>query len=321
VNVKASKIPRRPVEYIWKEHIPYGMLSIVAGAPGKGKSTLALDIAAEVSHDEPVIVSSYEEPTQESIIPKLEAAGADMDNVDVQKYRFPGGIKKLTKYVESEGARLLIMDTASDHSPASIYHVRDIRTTFEPLVELCDQTDLAILMVSHTVKKVDLKADPLNAIGGSQGGLAAMCRVAYLFGLSPKDLDERVLVQLKCNIDYDRPTLKFGMDVHEFDDGMTAPFLIDLGKTNATAYEVFQAQPKSDPKKMENIAEWMIESLFAAGGQVNGKQMIDKGRELGYTSRMVLRVRDHLEIEDIEGNWKLPPVPLEANIEEEDGRE
>jgi hypothetical protein len=72
---------------------------------------------------------------------------------------------------------------------------------------------------------------------------------------------------------------------------------------------------------MENIAEWMIESLFNAGGQLNGKKMIEKGRALGYTSRMILRVRDHLEIEDIEGNWKLPPVPLEANIEEEDGRE
>lgn len=319
--MKASKIPRRPVEYIWKEHFPYGMMSIIAGAPGKGKSTLALKIAADVSHEEPVIVSSYEEPTAESIVPKLEAAGADMDNVDIQKYRFPGGIKRLTKYVESEGARLLIMDTASDHSPASIYHVRDIRNSFEPLVELADSSDLAVVMVSHTVKKIDLKADPLNAIGGSQGGLAAMCRVAYLFGYSPKDIDERVLVQLKCNVDYDRPTIKFGMDVHEFDDGMTAPFLIDVGRTNATANDVFQAQPKSDPKKVEEVAEWMVESLFNAGGMLPGKDMISRGREHGFSSRMVLRVRDQLEIEDIEGNWKLPPVPLEANVEEEDERE
>jgi hypothetical protein len=319
--MKASKIPRRPVEYIWKEHFPYGMMSIVAGAPGKGKSTLGLKVAADVSKEEPVIVSSYEEPVSESIVPKLEAAGADMDNVDIQKYRFPGGIKKLARYVESEGARLLIMDTASDHSPASIYHVRDIRSTFEPLVELCDQTDLAIIMISHTVKKIDIKADPLNAIGGSQGGLAAMVRCAYLFGYSPKDIDDRVMVQLKCNIDYDRPALKFAMDVHEFDDGMSAPFLIDLGKTSTTAVDVFQAQPKADPKKLENVAEWMIESLYNAGGKAKVKSMMDRGRELGYTSRMIRRVADQLEIEDTEGVWALPPVPLEANIEEGDERE
>jgi hypothetical protein len=318
--LKASKIPRRPVEYIWKEHFPYGMMGIVAGAPGKGKSTFALKVAADVSHEEPVIVSSYEEPTSESIIPKLEAAGADMDNVDIQKYRFPGGIKKLARYVESEGARLLIMDTASDHSGASIYHVRDIRTTFEPLVELCDETDLSVLMVSHTVKKIDIKADPLNAIGGSQGGLAAMVRVAYLFGYSPSDVDERCLVQLKCNIDFDRPSLRLGMDVHEFDDGMTAPFLTDLGTTRASALDVFQAQPKPDPAKLENTAEWLVENLFANGGVLPEKEIIEKGREQGYNSRMIRRVSDHLELEKLEGNWKLPPVPLEANVEEGDER-
>jgi hypothetical protein len=173
-------------------------------------------------------------------------------------------------------------------------------------------------MISHTVKKIDLKADPLNAIGGSQGGLAAMVRCAYLFGFSPKDMDERVLVQLKCNIDFDRPSLKFGMDVHEFGDGMTAPFLTDLGTTSVSAMDVFQAQPKADPKKLEDTAEYIINTLYEAGGPLSEKQMIEGARELGISARMVRRVSDQLELEKNEGFWKLPPVPLEANVEEED---
>lgn len=316
--MKASKIPRRPVEYIWKEHVPYGMMTIVAGAPGKGKSTFALKVAADVSHEEPVIVSSYEEPAAESIVPKLEAAGADLDNVDIVRYRFPGGLKKLADQVNHEGVRLLIMDTASDNTNASIYHVRDIRTAFEGLIDLCDETDLAVLMVSHTVKKIDLRADPLNAIGGSQGGLAAMVRCAYLFGFSPHDIDERILVQLKCNVDYDRPALKFNMDVHEFDDSMTAPYLMDAGKANVNAYQVFGAQPQPDPAKLENTAEWMVNYMLEAGGSLLMSNVVKEGNKQGFTSRMIRRVADHIGIESIEGLWKLPPMPLEANVEPEE---
>lgn len=315
--MRASKIKRRPVEYIWEEHIPYGMLSIVAGAPGKGKSTFGLKVAADVSHDDLVIVSSYEEPEEESIVPKLEAAGADMDNVEIRKFRFPGGLKRLEKFVKDEGARLLIMDTASDHSPASIYHVRDIRTSFEPLVDMCRETDLAILMVSHTIKKVDLKADPLNAIGGSQGGLAAMVRCAYLFGYAPGDIDTRALVQLKCNVDLDRPGLMFEMDVHEFDDGMTAPYLLSKGRTNTSAMNVFTAQPRPDPTKLEAIAEWLVERLSTEMEPMPETKIKEEAKEQGHGLRNLRRVADILEINRTEGFWKLPPMPLEANVEDE----
>lgn len=328
--MRASKYSRRKVEYIWKEHIPYGMMSITAGPPGKGKSTFGLRIAADVSHEEPVIISSYEEPTEESIIPKLEAAGANMGNIEILKMRFPRDNKKLSEMVKKDGFRLIIMDTAIDNTNGNIYAPKDIRNSVEFLVEFCNQSDLAAHLITHTIKNINLKADPLAAIGGSQGGLSAMVRIAYLFGNSPHDIDERALVQLKCNVDYDRPGLKFELDVHEFDDGVTAPFLIDGGTCSYKPVQIFTAEPKNDPSKLEFAAEWLVETLKKAGGELPFKTLGEMAKGAGIRSRLIRRVAEEVGIDEststdgaLDGAlvWKLPPLPLEANIDNIAGKE
>ena len=52
-----SDIPQNKPEWLWEGHIPRGMLTIIAGDPGQGKSAVALDIAARVSSGKPFIHS------------------------------------------------------------------------------------------------------------------------------------------------------------------------------------------------------------------------------------------------------------------------
>lgn len=42
-------IPSRPIEWLWPERIPLGRLTLIAGDPGIGKSTLATDITARTT--------------------------------------------------------------------------------------------------------------------------------------------------------------------------------------------------------------------------------------------------------------------------------
>lgn len=302
----ASGVQRRLVEWLWKEHIPYGMISMIAGWPEKGKSTLMSRIAADVSHKYPVIMSTYEDAIAEIAFPRLEAAGANLDNIHFWKggILLPTDMAALRREIDTLGAMLVVMDPAASHTTASIYHATNIRTAFGPLVEIADDTDAAMVFVHHLIKKVDLKADPLAAVGGAGGGLSAMIRVAYLFGESPDDPDERMLVHLKCNIAPPRVGLKFELDVLELDDDVDAPFLEYRGTHSLSADKVFTARPKLNPEKMELLAEWLVANLRE--GPMNADKIMEGAIKAGFTKRMTGRVVDLLEIEKVKKKWKLP---------------
>jgi hypothetical protein len=255
----------------------------------------------------------------EVIRPKLEAAGADLDLIDVQKLSFPYCLKNATspfrRAVEKEGCQLLILDTVSDNTDASIYNVRQIRDALGPLVEYADLNDVAVVCVTHSIKKVDLKADPLAALGGSQGGLGAMARAAYVWGYSVEDEDERVLAQLKCNIAARRKSLSFEMDVKTFEDGISAPYLTYLGETKQNAIRTFAALPDgTDPKKIEAAAEFLIETLRHTDGNIGEDRLTALAAEAQLSMKKIRVAAEVVEVKISRGIWSLPPHPLEANI-------
>jgi hypothetical protein len=317
--MKASKITARPVEWIWQEHIPYGMLSCIGGPPDRGKSTVGIKIVADVTREGiPVWVSSYEEPMAEVIRPKLEAAGADLDLVEVAKIKFPQALRDNSPFrraVENDGVQMLLMDTISDNTDASIYNVRQIRDAMGPLGEYANETDLAVVAITHSIKKIDPKADPLAAIGGSQGGLNALVRAAYAWGYSADDEDERVLSHLKCNIAARRPSLKFEMDVRVFEDGISAPYLNFLGRTKQQALRTLTALPQgTDPKRLEAHAEWLIETLKAALGSMDEDKIIALAAADLMSVKKLRTAAEATGVTTRKGLWRLPPDPLEANI-------
>jgi hypothetical protein len=90
--VPISSITRKEVHWLWKDRIPLGKLTVLAGDPKLGKSLLALDIAARVSAgtDFPdgsrppvgaVLIISAENDAADTIRPRLEVAGANLDRV------------------------------------------------------------------------------------------------------------------------------------------------------------------------------------------------------------------------------------------------
>jgi AAA domain len=48
-SIRAADVPREPVRWLWRERIPRGMISLVAGRPGEGKSLFTNLVGADVS--------------------------------------------------------------------------------------------------------------------------------------------------------------------------------------------------------------------------------------------------------------------------------
>lgn len=88
VLVKGSDLRPQPVRWLWQYWLALGKLHILAGAPGQGKTTIALAMAATVtigghwpdgSRCAPgnVLIWSGEDDPEDTLLPRLLAAGAD----------------------------------------------------------------------------------------------------------------------------------------------------------------------------------------------------------------------------------------------------
>src|SRR5947199_10268981 len=86
---RASDIAPRAVRFLYRERVPVGMVTLVAGRPGGAKSALLTHLAATVSHQHEVIVSHWEATKREVVRPRLEAADANLSRIDVRRIRLP----------------------------------------------------------------------------------------------------------------------------------------------------------------------------------------------------------------------------------------
>jgi KaiC/GvpD/RAD55 family RecA-like ATPase len=202
---------------LWRERIPRGMISLVAGPPGQGKSLFAYFVAAEASHSGGVIYSTGEESLRKAARSWLEAAGAVLEQVIFWRPELPRDLDKLHDQIVQTDANLVVLDPVAAQLGVSIFNDQDVRRALSPLNEVAEETKAAILLISRTTKRIDKRAHPMDAIGGSGGGLRGAARVAFLFGPNPDDSDERLLACVKSNIGPEPATFAFEIDVDYLD--------------------------------------------------------------------------------------------------------
>ena len=124
---RASDIAVRPVHWLWADRVALGTLALLGGREGIGKSTVAYQLAADLTQgrldgvylSEPraVIVAATEDSWGHTIVPRLMAAGADLDRVyrvDVQTYAgfetglsLPRDLTALGEAVGQQGLQLV----------------------------------------------------------------------------------------------------------------------------------------------------------------------------------------------------------------------
>lgn len=123
---RMSEIEPVSIDWLWNQHLPIGKLVLVDGDPNARKSTLMADWAAIVSTGRPwpdgdahsdsggVVMVSGEDDAADTIVPRLMAAGADLDRViNLQPPAFGSFVDDLDVLmaaVSSVSARIVILD-------------------------------------------------------------------------------------------------------------------------------------------------------------------------------------------------------------------
>jgi len=214
----ASDVKAEPVEWLWTDRVPLGMVTVFGGFPGVGKSTILYDLAARTSREgRKVVVVTAEDHLAAVVRPRLEAADAHLGNVVLYtgEVTLPESVSELEELVREDDAALLILDPLVAFIGDGVNTHRDhhVRRVLAPLGDLAESTTAAVVVIIHTNKGTS--SDPLMRISGSVGFTGA-ARSVIVAADDPNDDTRRILAVAKSNLAKMPPALAYrlvGADV------------------------------------------------------------------------------------------------------------
>lgn len=341
--IRAEDVEPEKVEWLWRERIPRGMLTVVAGRPEQGKGLFAAYLAAEVSRTPvvntatgeirygQVLYSAIEDAHGLMTRPRLEAAGANLSNVHLWRFQIPAMMAELEAHIIEKNIDLVVMDPVSAHLSHGVSkHSDKIRTVLNPLTELLEATGCALLMVEHVNKRVPKGSHPLNAIGGSGSGIPAASRMAYVLGKDPADEDSRMLCAVKSNLRSTPKAVRFEVDTTDIDKIGVVPFLgLEDDDVEFDPMRLFEGKAEAGavgrpPDKRAAACEWLTNYLFDAGEPVKSGQVMEDAKQYGMSAKTLRRAADEMGVlRNPPGGgrnctWELPQEIIDALADDDD---
>jgi hypothetical protein len=224
-----SHVPAQTVTWLWTHRLALGKLAMLDGDPDKGKSLVTLDLCARLTTGAPfpdgspspgpsnVLIMNAEDGAADTVRPRLEAMGADLDRAFILLrgdrsgtaiIGLPSDIRALDAALERTRAKLVIIDpiVAFLDPVVQVGNDSSVRRALVPLADLAEQHQCAMILVRHLNKTGGHHA--MYRGGGSIGFLAA-CRSGWLVGVLPRQPHQRVLAVIKNNLAPPQPSLKY----------------------------------------------------------------------------------------------------------------
>ena len=311
--LRGDAVVLEPVRWLWRGFLPAGMLTIMGGAPGCGKTTIALSLAATVTRGgtwpdgtrcaQPgdVIVWSGEDPPAVTAA-RLTAAGADMarvyfvDGVSDGEAFDPGRDMLLLEATAERLAapRLLILDPIVSAVAGDSHKGAEVRRSLQPVVDLAQRLSCAVLGITHFSKGTGGR-DPVERVTGSIAfaALARLVLVAAKVKAEPGDEGEarRVMIRAKSNIGPDDGGFAYGLERIEVAPEVEGQRVRWLEALDGTARELLaeaEAEPADDAADGPgDVAAWLRELLSA--GPVPARDVKRHADDAGYSWRTTQR--------------------------------
>jgi len=318
----ASAIKPRRVRWLWDGRVAYGTLALLAGREGLGKSTLAYQVAADITRGEldgedkgnprAVIICASEDSWEHTIVPRLIAAGADLDKVfrveiathdDVNRgLSLPKDFLEVAWAAEQTGAGLLVLDPLMSiiDTKLDTHRDRELRQALEPLAKLADRSRMAVLGLIHHNKSGS--TDALQLVMGSKA-FTAVARSVHTCITDPDDDTQarRLFATSKNNLGrLDLPVLGFtitGHAVETEDDGTAWTGRLNwTGEVEGNMHELMTRSADPERGATSEAAEWLRGYLSEHGGEHDKVSIEKAGRASGHTSRTLQRAAKRLDV-------------------------
>ena len=333
-----ADIDREPIEWLWPGRIPLGKITQIAGDPKLGKSQITCTLAAALSTGGSfpggtsaprgsVIFITCEDDPEDTIGPRLDAAGADSRKIYLLDWtvRRQGGkpmrqhfdigrdAEALEAMIRDIGdVKAIIIDPISAYmGKADSYKTADVRGALVPIQALAYRHSVAVILVSHLNKNTNGQNAKARVAGA---GFVAVSRSNWLVTEDPADetRERRLLCPLGTNLAKGDTGFAFRIKG------------VDLGKGIATSKVVFEEgdismnaddllAPRQDvPSALTRAQNFLVAEL--EGGPKPTKLIEATAQAAGISKASLQRAKEQIGAKSKKGSseweWFLPPAVM-----------
>lgn len=218
--ITLSDVEAKPVPWLWRPYLPYGMLSLLSGEPGCGKTFIALAFAAALTvgrvpftgepcrpHD--VVYLSIENSLEFCIRPRFDTLEGDARRFhalqgavtgDGPKARREGvrlsDVLLLESAIKQSGAKFLVVDPIQSFLGAEVdsHRSNETRPILDGLKTLAEKYGVCLLILRHFAKSATG-----SAINRGLGSIDITGAARTELHAGKRD-DQHVLAHAKSNI-------------------------------------------------------------------------------------------------------------------------
>lgn len=327
-----SRVAPRGVGWLWPRRVPLGKVTLLVGDPGRGKSLLALDMAARVSRGAAwpdaesgsaplgrTILLSAEDDTADTVRPRLDALGGDPSRVCVlravrwedtecnQMFSLSRDLAGLEAAIGRwDDVRLVVLDPVSAYlGGAESYNNADIRRILAPVQTMAERSGVAVLAISHLTKRA-----AASVMYRTMGSLAFVSAARAVWAAVPdrEAAGRMLLLPVKCNLAGGVTGMAYRILQHP--DNPALPTVVwEPEPVAMTAQEAMEIAPEAS--SCGRAAEWLMQVLSA--GAVPSIEVERQGREAGFALMTLRRAKSGLGVisyrEGTGWMWRLPDTP------------
>ncbi len=297
--IKMSEVQSQEIQWLWFPFIPYGKLTIIQGDPGDGKTTLVLNIAAQLSKgkgldgdmkvSEPmkIIYQTAEDGLADTVKPRLESAGADCENIaviDESEKTLSMIDERLEEALLKTNAKLLILDPIQAYlgGGMDMNRANEARDMTKKLGLLAEKYQCAIVLIGHMNKASGNKA-AYRGMGSID--FFAVARSVLLVGRIEGQVNVRAVVQIKNNLAAFGHPKAFALSENGFQW---------LGDYDITADEVLGGvAPKMNKQEQ---AKQLLQKLAENNNTMQSNEIFDLAEEEGISKRTLENAKKELNI-------------------------
>jgi hypothetical protein len=234
ITLRADQVPVRQVDWLWQHRVPLRKVTVFDGDPEMGKSTIMeADVAARVTKGRPmpdgapnpfggqprdVVIMSAEDDADDTIVPRLMAAGADLyrvhflegpkDEHDVPtNLSLPSDLNKIRQACEElvrQGRQvgLVIVDPVIAFFDARVnsWNDQQSRPVLGALRVVAQDFGCAVVGIRHFRKASGAKDEKIMHRGGGTIGIIGAARAGIGVVDHPEDSELKVFGNTKSNL-------------------------------------------------------------------------------------------------------------------------
>jgi DNA polymerase len=353
VLVRASDIVPRAMDWLWYGHILRGSQELLTGIPGGGKSQIhcALVAFATTGSAWPdgcngipagnVIMLTAEDCLDQTIVPRLIAAGADRDRVFILKkirkdnkermFLLHEDLEQLEQMIRNVGdVRLITIDPITAYMGGKVdsHRATDVRDQLGPLADLAERTNVALSAITHPPKHSTQRA--IDHFIGSQAFIAA-ARIGHM-AIEEIDEDEHghrgptgrsLFTNPKNNVCRKMPTLAYRITEKQVDGDIKAACVVWEESVDITADQAVAAATISKERgQQSNVVMFLLNIL--ANGPVPVAVVEERAAASGFSKDQLNRARRKMSVVPfkekgkLEGRWfwALPQHAPQEGVEQ-----